>query len=103
MGRPQSRGHGVWAPAFAGATVERPCMTTAAAPSRQRLIRWRTLFDRVLVLVVIVALWQAGSLWFGAYWLSSPWSTATRFVEQVLNGELLRHAGYTLAEAGAGT
>jgi NitT/TauT family transport system permease protein len=78
---------------------------SALSPSQSRLraIRWRTLFDRLLVLVVIVALWQAGSLWFGAYWLSSPWSTTTRFVEQILNGELLRHAGYTLAEAGAGT
>jgi NitT/TauT family transport system permease protein len=74
--------------------------SSAAAP---RAIRWRTLFDRVLVLVVIITLWQAGSLWFGSYWLSSPWATTTRFVEQVLNGELLRHAGYTLAEAGAGT
>jgi NitT/TauT family transport system permease protein len=74
--------------------------SSAAAP---RAIRWRTLLDRVLVLILIIALWQAGSLWFGAYWLSSPWATTTRFVEQILNGELLRHAGYTLAEAGAGT
>src|SRR5258705_1278411 len=78
-------------------------ITSSAAPSGQRAIRWRTLLDRVLVLILIIALWQAGSLWFGAYWLSSPWATTTRFVEQILNGELLRHAGYTLAEAGAGT
>src|SRR5262245_63293052 len=57
----------------------------------------------MLVLVLIVALWQAGSLWFGAYWLSSPWATTTRFVEQIFNGELIRHASYTLAEAAAGT
>ena len=72
-------------------------ITSSAAPSGLRAIRWRTLLDRVLVLVLIIALWQAGSLWFGAYWLSSPWATTTRFVEQILNGELLRHAGYTLA------
>jgi len=48
------------------------------------LFRWRTLFDRALVLVLIVVLWQAGSMWFGAYWLSSPWATTTRFVEQIL-------------------
>ena len=37
----------------------------------------RPLLDRVLMLALIVALWQAGSMWFGAYWLSSPWATTT--------------------------
>ncbi len=79
-------------------------MTTAASPAAAPpTIRWRTLIDRVLVLLLILALWQAGSLWVGTYWLSSPWATTTRFVELTHNGELLRHAGYTLAEAGAGT
>jgi ABC-type nitrate/sulfonate/bicarbonate transport system permease component len=73
---------------------------TTAGPS---IIRWRTLIDRALVLILIIALWQAGSLWFGDYWLSSPWSTTTRFIEQILNGELIRHSGYTLTEAGVGT
>jgi len=76
---------------------------SAISPARSRPIRWRTLVDRVLVLLLLIALWQAGSFWVGAYWLSSPWATTTRFVELVLNGELIRHAGYTLAEAGAGT
>ena len=57
----------------------------------------------MLVLIVIIAVWQVGSLIVGNYWLSSPWATATRFVEQVLSGELLRHASYTLGEAAAGT
>src|SRR5262245_66353080 len=79
-------------------------MTTAASSAATpRAIRWRTLIDRILVLVLIIALWQVGSLWFGAYWLSSPWATTTRFVELILNGELIRHSGYTLAEAGGGT
>ena len=76
---------------------------SAISPTRSRAIRWRTLIDRVLVFILIVALWQAGSLWVGTYWLSSPWATTTRFIELVLNGELIRHSGYTLAEAGAGT
>jgi NitT/TauT family transport system permease protein len=80
-------------------------MTTAvsSAATTRPAIRWRTFFDRVLVLLLIIALWQAGSLWFGSYWLSSPWATTTRFLEQVANGELIRHSGYTLAEAGIGT
>jgi ABC-type nitrate/sulfonate/bicarbonate transport system permease component len=79
-------------------------MTSSASSSATLpTIRWRTLLDRVLVLLLILALWQAGSLWVGVYWLSSPWATASRFVELILNGDLIRHAGYTLAEAGAGT
>ena len=79
-------------------------MTTVASSAATRpAIRWRTLLDRALVLLFILALWQAGSFWVGVYWLSSPWATTTRFIELVLNGELNRHASYTLAEAGAGT
>jgi NitT/TauT family transport system permease protein len=77
--------------------------TAPPAPSRLRAIRWRTVLDRVLVLIIILAAWQIGSWWVGAYWLSSPWATAARFVEQTVSGELPRHAGYTLAEATAGT
>lgn len=71
--------------------------------SRARSIRWRTVFDRLLVLALILTAWQIGSAIVGTYWLSSPWATISRFVEQVLNGELLRHASYTLSEATAGT
>ena len=28
--------------------------------------------DRALVLVVLFGLWQAVSMWFGAYWVGSP-------------------------------
>ncbi len=76
---------------------------TPAPPSRLRAIRWRTVMDRMLVLIVLIAVWQIGTWWVGIYWLSSPWATAARFVEQTLSGELLRHAGYTLWEAAAGT
>jgi NitT/TauT family transport system permease protein len=75
----------------------------SARSSRLGAIRWRTVLDRLVVAVVLIAAWQVGSLMVGTYWLSSPWATAVRFVEQVVSGELLRHAGYTLGEAVAGT
>jgi NitT/TauT family transport system permease protein len=61
--------------------------------------RWRTYADRLVVLVVILAAWQAGSFVVGPYWLSSPAAVASRFVAQVLNGELIRHGGYTIEES----
>jgi NitT/TauT family transport system permease protein len=61
--------------------------------------RWRTVTDRLIVLVIILAAWQIGSLFVGAYWLSSPGAVAWRFTTQVLNGELIRQAGYTIEES----
>ena len=79
-------------------------MTDTAAPSPQpQAIRWRTHLDHVLVFAIIIALWSLATWRFGTYWLSSPWAVAIRFVEMIASGELLRHAGYTLAEAAAGT
>jgi NitT/TauT family transport system permease protein len=66
------------------------------------MMRWRVWFDRLIVLVILLAAWQAGSLWLGNYWLSSPWSVATRFVASLFNGELAFHGGYTINEALAG-
>src|SRR5437588_12771624 len=65
-------------------------------------MRWRVWFDRLIVLVILLAAWQGGSLWLGNYWLSSPWSVATRFVASLFNGELAFHGGYTINEALAG-
>ena len=65
-------------------------------------MRWRVWFDRLIVLLILLAAWQAGSLWLGNYWLSSPWAVATRFVASLLNGELIFHAGYTIDEAVVG-
>ena len=48
---------------------------------------------------MLLALWQAGSLWLGNYWLSSPWAVATRFVASLVSGELVFHGGYTIDEA----
>jgi len=58
--------------------------------------------DQVVVLVVLIAIWQALSLWLGVYWVGTPWGTVTRLVSGVLGGEILRHASYTLLEAALG-
>ena len=62
-------------------------------------MRWRVWFDRLIVLLALLALWQAGSATFGEYWLSSPWAVASRFVASLLGGELIFHGGYTINEA----
>src|SRR5215471_17145326 len=75
------------------------------APNERRahMMRWCTFTDRLIVLAVILAAWQLGSFFVGPYWLSSPWGVATRFCAQILNGELIRHGGYTVEEALIGT
>jgi len=65
--------------------------------------RWRTSFDRLIVLVVILAVWQVVSSLVGAYFFPSPGAVAWRFVVQVWNGELIRHGGYTIEESLIGT
>ena len=65
-------------------------------------MRWRVWFDRLIVLLILIAAWQGGSMWLGNYWLSSPWSVATRFFASLFNGELVFHGGYTINEALAG-
>jgi NitT/TauT family transport system permease protein len=59
----------------------------------------RVWFDRLIVLLILLAAWQGGSMWLGNYWLSSPWAVATRFVASLLGGELIFHGGYTINEA----
>jgi NitT/TauT family transport system permease protein len=78
--------------------------TDGPAAARQARIATslRTRGDQVLVLVILLAIWQGLSLAFGTYWIGSPWSVATRLASGLLNGELLRHASYTLFEAVAG-
>jgi NitT/TauT family transport system permease protein len=81
-------------------------MTIAASPTPVpwwRAFRWRSLLDRLLVGIIILGVWQLASLIVGNYWLSSPWATLSRFAAQLLNGELIFHASYTLGEAAAGT
>jgi len=77
------------------------------APARGRLRRaiwaggakWRLYLDRVIVLLVVLALWQACSVYFGTIWFSSPWLVLTRFVEELTSGDLLFNAEYTLKAA----
>jgi NitT/TauT family transport system permease protein len=64
--------------------------------------RWRTYLDRLAVGVVIIALWQVGSMIFGVYWLSTPWATVSRFFAMLFSGELIRQSGYTIEESFAG-
>lgn len=55
--------------------------------------------DQLLVLVLLFAVWQALSLWLGTYWIGSPWGVVTRLYDGVINGSVLHHASFTLAEA----
>ena len=43
--------------------------------------------DQLLVLVVLIAIWQALSMSLGTYWIGSPWGVVTRFVAGVMSGE----------------
>ena len=62
-------------------------------------MNWRVSFDRLIVLLILLALWQAGSMALGTYWLSGPWLTVSRFVASLLDGELIFHGSYTVQEA----
>jgi NitT/TauT family transport system permease protein len=77
---------------------------TADAPVLQESkgARWKTQLDRVLVGVVLIALWQVGSMIFGVYWLSTPWLVLTRFIAMLASGELVRHSWITIEEAFGG-
>lgn len=55
--------------------------------------------DQLIVLVLLFAVWQALSLWLGTYWIGSPWGVVTRLYDGVVNGSVLHHASFTLAEA----
>src|SRR3954462_13540025 len=59
----------------------------------------RVWVDRLIVLLILLATWQGGSLWLRHFWLSSPWGVASRFVASLLGGELVFHGGYTINEA----
>ena len=78
-------------------------MGETGATSAASAVRWRRYGDRLIVLALILAAWQAASAIVGSYWLSSPWSTLARFGAQLWSGELIRHAGYTIEEAALGT
>lgn len=62
-------------------------------------MRWRVWFDRLIVFLILLASWQAGSALLGNYWLSTPWSTVSRFYGSLFDGELVFHGSYTVSEA----
>lgn len=64
--------------------------------------RRRTILDRVLVVVVVLALWQFASFTAGTYWVPSPWPVAKALWQSAASGELFRHASYTLQASGWG-
>ena len=64
--------------------------------------RYRVLIDRILVCIACLALWQVASWVLGTYWVSTPWATISRFFVSLWDGELIRHAGYTVEEAALG-
>jgi NitT/TauT family transport system permease protein len=69
----------------------------APAPGFASTLRNRG--DQLLVLVVFLAIWQGLSLWLGTYWIGSPWGVVVRLYDGVVNGAILHHASFTLAEA----
>jgi NitT/TauT family transport system permease protein len=58
--------------------------------------------DQLIVLAVLLGIWQLLSLWLGTYWIGSPVGVLQRLFAGIANGDLLRHASYTLTEAVAG-
>lgn len=70
--------------------------------SRRFVAAMRARGDQLLVLVALLAIWQALSFALGTYWIGSPAGVAARFFAGIADGDLTRHAGYTLAEAAAG-
>ena len=73
---------------------KRPVITAARMPP---LVR--TYLDRIVVLVVVIALWQVCSEYFGTIWFSSPWLVLTRFGEELRDGQILSNTVYTLKAA----
>lgn len=59
----------------------------------------RRLFDRVLVFIALIALWQFLSWRFGAQWLSTPLATLQHLITDISSGALWRNTAFTLSEA----
>lgn len=85
----------------AGAEVlDRAAGRARAAAARERLLVRSGI---VLLGAALLLLWEFGApLAVERRYVSSPSEVATRLVELVLDGQLWRHIGVTLGEAGAG-
>lgn len=55
--------------------------------------------DQILVLFILIAIWQTLSYALGVYWVGTPWGVTVRLYNGILNGEILRHASFTISEA----
>jgi NitT/TauT family transport system permease protein len=62
----------------------------------------RALRDRLVLALVALVTWHLAALAFGAHWISPPWTTGQRFLQLTANGDLPRHALFTLAGAAGG-
>lgn len=58
--------------------------------------------DRLLVGLAALATWHIAAVVFGAHWVSPPLATVQRFSQLLINGEIWRHAQFTLAAAAGG-
>lgn len=58
-----------------------------------------TLFDRAVVVVLLLGLWKAASLQVGPEWVSSPEMVALEIWNWIVSGSLYRHAIFTLQAA----
>ena len=88
---PQSRDIGV----RAGSRAPRPRLHLPSFNAEKR----RVLIDRTIAVIVVIALWQACSAYFGTIWFSSPWRVLMVFIEELRNGDLAFNAEYTLKAA----
>jgi len=55
--------------------------------------------DRLVILVICIAVWQVCSMEWGVHWFSSPLKMTNRFFEVVWNGDLFYHMDYTIRAA----
>ena len=70
-------------------------------PSRRSSLR--LMIDRLLLLAVVLAIWEAIALWaVDPFWVGQPSQIAGRLWQIAISGELWRHAWTTLLEAGLG-
>lgn len=83
-------------PAIRSSVVARPRRRVAAA---KRAPSWRVYVDRLVIFILLIALWQFCSVYFGTIWFSSPWRVLTRFIDEIQNGDLWFNTSITLKEA----
>jgi NitT/TauT family transport system permease protein len=79
-----------------------PESRAANAWSGRLMATARARSDQILVLIILIAVWQALSFWLGAYWVGTPWGTISRLAAGILSGDILRHSSYTMLEAALG-